>query len=148
MGGLTITGDSGFLRATVLVERPQATNPADRSTIYDTLFPVGPKIHLQASLLPSPHSGSPTARVCLKVDSVGAVSESFVEPTLAHGEPTSPVHWTPTALVGQTLAEGREVEVGSWAVGTAANPVRVVIRTLLSRGPTGPRLKPGGKPPV
>ena len=46
------------------------------------------------------------------------------------------------------VQEKQEIEVGRWTVTTGAEVVRVAFRVLLSRQPTGPRLKPEGRPPL
>ena len=75
---ITVTGPAGFVRATVAVER-SGLDGSVRKTLYDTLFPVGEWVRLQARV----ERATPSAeadRVLIRAESNSTTSESLVEP--------------------------------------------------------------------
>lgn len=145
--GVTLDGAPGFLRATLIVERPAdpVAGTASRSALYDSLFPVGPEARLRVEVTPpAPPATSP--RVTFRVESAGVASESFVEPTVPFFEPGAVVRWATDVADGQALADGTETEVGRWTVTAGGSVTRVLVRLLGSRRALGPRLKGLGPP--
>ena len=137
-----LEGPAGYVRATVTVER-LGPEPGPRGELYDVLFPTSGRIRLTAAVKPS-GAGPGRAAVELRAESVGAVSRSLVEPTVALLADPAEVRAEGLLAAGGAIPGGREVEVGRWATVTA----RVTVRVLPSRQPIGPRLKPEGKPPA
>lgn len=137
-----LEGPAGYVRATVTVER-LGPAPKPQGELYDVLFPTPGRISLTAAVRPT-GAGPGRAAVELRAESVEATSNSLVEPTVPLLANPAQVGAEGLIDVGQTIAGGREVEVGRWVTAEA----RVTVRVLPTRRPVGPRLKPEGKPPV
>lgn len=146
--GVTLDGARGFVRATLVVERPAdpEAGVASRSALYDNLFPVGPEARLRVEVTP-PTPPATAPRVNFRVESDGIASTSFVEPNVPFFEAGAVVRWTTALAEGAAVPDGAEVEVGRWTVTSGLDVTNVVVHVLDSRRPIGPRLKGVGSPP-
>ena len=141
-----LAGQAGYARATIAVERTEANAPA-RTAVYDILFPIQQEVRFVASVAAA--GGSARApRVQIRAESGSEVSTSFVEPGVPFLAPGARVTLESLSGPGQPVGPGQEVELARWVVQTGAEVARVTVRVLLSRQPTGPRLKPEARPPT
>ncbi len=141
-----LDGPSGFLRATIVVERT-APGSVPRTALYDVLFPVPGPVRLEASVRPARDQPG-RAQVQFRVESASDTSVGFVEPGVPFLSPDARIILEGVSLANGLIPAGEETAVGRWVVQVGNEVSRVTIRVLLSQPPTEPRLKLDSQPPV
>lgn len=135
-----LAGDRGFARVTLAVETRGAV-PAGGPELYDVLFAVDRAVLLTASPVAAP--GSPTtSRVQIRAESGGESSTTFIEPGVPFRAAGAQVAFALAVGPEQSIQAGQETELARWTVQLNTTTTTASLRALLSRQPTGPRLKP------
>jgi len=143
---VSLDGPSGFLRATIVVER---TTPGSvpRTALYDVLFPVPGRVRFEASVRPA-RDQPDRVQVQFRVESALDTSVGIVEPGVPFLSPDASIILEGVGTANGLILEGEETAVGRWVVQVGQEVSKVTIRVLLSKAPTEPRLKLNSRPPV